>query len=208
MEGPYWVLVSTGSGLSVSSMLVAVRGTKTATSSTGEKKHVLCSILAKPFQHSPLQIHMCQTLHIFDLYIVAFLLQCNHSLFSHFENHEKCRLQDAMSPCNLSLCNPLLIHFLDDLEFSIVTFSPCGKYLAGCTIGGDICVWDIKQESCVMHEIIKNKNQVCALAWNPSGSGELGYCDFTGQLGTIEGCIPVELDSNLDGSLKVHISLQ
>nr|CAD7402903.1 unnamed protein product [Timema poppensis] len=85
-------------------------------------------------------------------------------------------------------------------EFSIVTFSSCGKYLAGCTIGGDICVWDIKQESCVMHEVIKNKNQICALAWNPSGSGELGYCDLTGQLGTIEGCIPVELNSNLDGN--------
>nr|CAD7427825.1 unnamed protein product [Timema monikensis] len=91
---------------------------------------------------------------------------------------------------------------LKSTEFSIVTFSPCGKYLAGCTIGGDICVWDIKQELCVMHEVIKNKNQVCALAWNPSGSGELGYCDLTGQLGTIEGCIPVELNSNLDGSLK------
>jgi hypothetical protein len=31
---------------------------------------------------------------------------------------------------------------------------------------------------------------ICGLAWNPSGNGEIAYCDVMGQLGTVEDCIP------------------
>nr|CAD7439301.1 unnamed protein product [Timema bartmani] len=77
--------------------------------------HVLRSMLAEPLQHSLLQIRVRRTLQIIGLYIVAFLLHYIHNFFSHFENREKCRLRNAMSPRNLHLCNLLLIHFLDYL---------------------------------------------------------------------------------------------
>nr|CAD7449483.1 unnamed protein product [Timema bartmani] len=72
-------------------------------------------MLAKPLQHSLLQIRVRRTLQIFGLCIVAFLLHYIHNFFSHFENREKCRLRNAMPPRNLHLSNLILIHFLDYL---------------------------------------------------------------------------------------------
>jgi len=75
-------------------------------------------------------------------------------------------------------------------DFSICTFSPCGNYLAGCTTGGDICVWNVNLQTCVMYTRHDRGYSICGLAWNPSGNGEIAYCDVMGQLGTIEDCIP------------------
>nr|CAD7456929.1 unnamed protein product [Timema tahoe] len=67
-------------------------------------------MLAKPLQHSLLQIRVRRTLQIFGLCIVAFLLHYIHNFFSHFENREKCRLRNAMPPRNLHLTSEELLH--------------------------------------------------------------------------------------------------
>lgn len=74
-------------------------------------------------------------------------------------------------------------------DFSISAFSPCGNYLAGCTSGGDICVWNLNLQTCIMSTRHDRGYSICGLAWNPSGNGEIAYCDVMGQLGTVEGCI-------------------
>lgn len=68
--------------------------------------------------------------------------------------------------------------------------------MAGCTIGGDICVWNVNLQTCVMYTRHDRGYSICGLAWNPSGIGEIAYCDVMGQLGTIEDCIqPASGDS-------------
>lgn len=74
--------------------------------------------------------------------------------------------------------------------FTIVSFSACGTYIAAATIGGEICVWNVNNHSCIMHINHDQNITICGLVWNPSGNGELAYCDVNGQLGTIEECIP------------------
>ncbi|XP_049775288.1 WD repeat and HMG-box DNA-binding protein 1 isoform X1 [Schistocerca cancellata] len=76
--------------------------------------------------------------------------------------------------------------------FSICAFSPCGQYIAGATTGGDICIWNVNSQSKVV--IVQHDQTVCicGLVWNPLSNGEIAYCDFTGQLGTVEDCLPVE----------------
>ncbi|XP_069678187.1 WD repeat and HMG-box DNA-binding protein 1 [Periplaneta americana] len=91
-----------------------------------------------------------------------------------------------------------VLSFSDDRvqqDFSISAFSPCGNYLAGCTSTGDVCVWNVNLQTCVMNIKHDRGYSICALAWNPSGNGEIAYCDIMGQLGTLEDCIPVQQDS-------------
>nr|CAD7397514.1 unnamed protein product [Timema cristinae] len=206
MEGLDWVLASTGGELAGSLTLLVVGGSKTAaSSSTGGTKWVCQKQLAFNTGLIAFRLATIPSMAINMPHFLTALLIVVTRVSTRSVEFEHMVWWIAETRGVAFVCQANLETAVEgDLfsEFSIVTFSPCGKYLAGCTIGGDICVWDIKQESCVMHEIIKNKSQVCALAWNPSVSGELGYCDLTGQLGTIEGCIPVELNSNLNGSLK------
>ncbi|XP_021932631.1 WD repeat and HMG-box DNA-binding protein 1 isoform X1 [Zootermopsis nevadensis] len=81
-------------------------------------------------------------------------------------------------------------------DFSISAYSPCGNYLAGCTSGGDICVWNVNLHTCVMSTRHDRGYRICGLAWNPGGNGEIAYCDVMGQLGTIEDCIPSASQDN------------
>jgi chromosome transmission fidelity protein 4 len=58
-------------------------------------------------------------------------------------------------------------------------------------------VWNVNVQTCVMNTRHDRGYSVCGLAWNPSGIGEIAYCDVMGQLGTIEGCIlPVSREGN------------
>ncbi|KAJ9590981.1 hypothetical protein L9F63_015987 [Diploptera punctata] len=75
-------------------------------------------------------------------------------------------------------------------DFSITMFSPCGKYLAASSAGGDICVWRTNEESCMTYVRHDRGFTICGLAWNPSGNKEIAYCDIMGQLGTVEDCVP------------------
>ena len=49
-------------------------------------------------------------------------------------------------------------------------FSPCGEYLAGNTVAGQIAVWEISSGECI--DIIEHptSHNVSAMAWNPKGN--------------------------------------
>lgn len=53
--------------------------------------------------------------------------------------------------------------------YSIVQYSPCGKYLAASSVDGDFVIWDVTEET--VHNVSKHPNgtRVSAFAWNPSG---------------------------------------
>lgn len=99
-----------------------------------------------------------------------------------------------------------------DHPFSLCSFSPCGLYIAGSTTIGQICVWNVATQKCEVFSEHPNSYNVCSLAWNPLGNGELAFCDAFGQLGTIEDCYganePVEspLNNELDLDLEDNLS--
>jgi len=58
-------------------------------------------------------------------------------------------------------------------------------------------VWNVNLQTCIMYTRHDRGYSICGLAWNPSGNGEIAYCDVMGQLGTIEDCIvPASGDSD------------
>lgn len=50
-------------------------------------------------------------------------------------------------------------------------------------------MWNVNLQTCVMNTRHDRGYSICGLAWNPSGNGEIAYCDVMGQLGTVENCI-------------------
>ncbi|XP_072941317.1 WD repeat and HMG-box DNA-binding protein 1 [Epargyreus clarus] len=67
-------------------------------------------------------------------------------------------------------------------------FSPCGQYLAGSTVAGQIAVWEVQSGTCMGIVEHPTSHNVSALAWNPKGNGVLAYCDVAGQLGMLVNC--------------------
>ncbi|KAL0901352.1 hypothetical protein ABMA27_006631 [Loxostege sticticalis] len=67
-------------------------------------------------------------------------------------------------------------------------FSPCGQYLAGSTVAGQIAVWEVQTGNCVGLVEHPTSHNVSAMAWNPKGNGVLAYCDVAGQLGCLVNC--------------------
>ncbi|XP_049691894.2 WD repeat and HMG-box DNA-binding protein 1 [Helicoverpa armigera] len=67
-------------------------------------------------------------------------------------------------------------------------FSPCGEYLAGNTVAGQIAVWEIGSGACIGIVDHPTSHNVSAMAWNPKGNGVLAYCDVAGQLGMLVNC--------------------
>ncbi|CAH2102314.1 unnamed protein product [Euphydryas editha] len=67
-------------------------------------------------------------------------------------------------------------------------FSPCGQYLAGSTIAGQIAVWEVDSGACIGIIEHPTSHNVSAMAWNPKGNGVLVYCDVAGQLGMLVNC--------------------
>ncbi|XP_067007806.2 WD repeat and HMG-box DNA-binding protein 1 isoform X2 [Anabrus simplex] len=76
--------------------------------------------------------------------------------------------------------------------FSLAAFSTCDRFLAASTTNGDIYVWNVAQKTCISYTEHDQRRLVCSLAWNPSGIGEIAYCDVSGQLGTIDNIITSE----------------
>ncbi|KAJ2948140.1 hypothetical protein O0L34_g9942 [Tuta absoluta] len=72
------------------------------------------------------------------------------------------------------------------IQFTV--FSPCGEYLAGSTVAGQIAVWEVRSGACMGIVNHPTSHNVSALAWNPKGNGVLAYCDVAGQLGTLVNC--------------------
>ncbi|XP_022130304.2 WD repeat and HMG-box DNA-binding protein 1 [Pieris rapae] len=67
-------------------------------------------------------------------------------------------------------------------------FSPCGQYLAGSSVAGQIAIWDVQSGNCI--DVIEHptSHNVSSMAWNPKGNGVLVYCDVAGQLGMLVNC--------------------
>lgn len=56
-----------------------------------------------------------------------------------------------------------------DSSYSIVRYSPCGNYIAGVTLKGELVIWDVTTASVIEHSTHPKSVAICALAWNPSG---------------------------------------
>ncbi|XP_026497855.2 WD repeat and HMG-box DNA-binding protein 1 [Vanessa tameamea] len=67
-------------------------------------------------------------------------------------------------------------------------FSPCGQYLSGSTVAGQIAVWEVDSGTCMGIIEHPTSHNVSAMAWNPKGNGVLVYCDVAGQLGMLVNC--------------------
>ncbi|KAM4593702.1 WD repeat and HMG-box DNA-binding protein 1 isoform 2-T3 [Odontesthes bonariensis] len=77
----------------------------------------------------------------------------------------------------------------DDLlsqPINVVTWSPCGRFLAAGCVGGLLAVWDVDSKLCVERQKHEKGFTVCGLAWHPSGS-QIAYTDTEGCLGLLDG---------------------
>uniref|UniRef100_A0A4W4FPW2 WDHD1 first WD40 domain-containing protein n=1 Tax=Electrophorus electricus TaxID=8005 RepID=A0A4W4FPW2_ELEEL len=68
---------------------------------------------------------------------------------------------------------------------NVVVWSPCGKFLAMGSVGGDLAVWDIEAKLCIERQKHERGYTVCAMAWHPSG-GQIAYTDTEGCLGLLD----------------------
>ncbi|XP_037011581.2 WD repeat and HMG-box DNA-binding protein 1 [Artibeus jamaicensis] len=68
---------------------------------------------------------------------------------------------------------------------NIVTWSPCGQYLAAGSIDGLIIVWNVETKECMERVKHEKGYAVCGLAWHPT-CGQIAYTDAEGNLGLLE----------------------
>ncbi|XP_036774333.2 WD repeat and HMG-box DNA-binding protein 1 isoform X2 [Manis pentadactyla] len=68
---------------------------------------------------------------------------------------------------------------------NIVTWSPCGQYLAAGSINGLIIVWNVETKDCMERVKHEKGYAICGLAWHPTG-GRIAYTDAEGNLGLLE----------------------
>lgn len=52
-------------------------------------------------------------------------------------------------------------------------FSPCGQYLAGSTVAGQIAVWEVDSGTCIGIIEHPTSHNVSAMAWNPKGNTQI-----------------------------------
>ncbi|XP_053451283.1 WD repeat and HMG-box DNA-binding protein 1 isoform X2 [Nycticebus coucang] len=75
-------------------------------------------------------------------------------------------------------------------SLNIVTWSPCGQYLAAGSINGLILVWNIETKDCVERVKHEKGYAICGLAWHPT-CRRISYTDVQGSLGLLENvCSP------------------
>uniref|UniRef100_A0A3Q1EC10 WD repeat and HMG-box DNA-binding protein 1 n=1 Tax=Acanthochromis polyacanthus TaxID=80966 RepID=A0A3Q1EC10_9TELE len=77
----------------------------------------------------------------------------------------------------------------DDLltqPINVVSWSPCGRFLAAGSVGGSMTVWDVSSKVCVERQKHEKGFTVCSLSWSPSGS-QIAYTDTEGCLGMLDG---------------------
>ncbi|XP_076787282.1 WD repeat and HMG-box DNA-binding protein 1 isoform X2 [Arvicanthis niloticus] len=68
---------------------------------------------------------------------------------------------------------------------NIVTWSPCGQYLAAGAINGLIVVWNVETKDCMERVKHEKGYAICGLAWHPTCS-RICYTDVEGNLGILE----------------------
>uniref|UniRef100_A0A9J8DC91 WD repeat and HMG-box DNA-binding protein 1 n=1 Tax=Cyprinus carpio carpio TaxID=630221 RepID=A0A9J8DC91_CYPCA len=69
---------------------------------------------------------------------------------------------------------------------NVVVWSPCGKFLAAGTVGGNLLIWDVEAKLCIERQKHEKGFTVCGMAWHPSGV-RIAYTDTEGCLGLLEG---------------------
>ncbi|XP_074522917.1 WD repeat and HMG-box DNA-binding protein 1 isoform X1 [Halichoeres trimaculatus] len=77
----------------------------------------------------------------------------------------------------------------DDLltqPINVVSWSPCGTFLAAGGVGGSLTVWDVNSKLCVERQKHEKGFTVCGLAWHPSGT-QIVFTDTEGCLSLLEG---------------------
>ncbi|KAL1458238.1 hypothetical protein WDU94_008400 [Cyamophila willieti] len=94
---------------------------------------------------------------------------------------------------------------LDESEFQVVRFSPCGLYLAAGGSQGDITVWRLQDKALIYSGSGDTKRRICSLEWHPSNSTEIAYCDQEGQLGLVENLLdPTSPAQDMNGHVEYH----
>ncbi|XP_076978695.1 WD repeat and HMG-box DNA-binding protein 1 isoform X2 [Tamandua tetradactyla] len=79
---------------------------------------------------------------------------------------------------------------------SVVTWSPCGRYLAAGSVNGLIVVWNVETKDCMERVKHEKGYAICGLAWHPT-CGQIAYTDAEGNLGLLENvCDPSGEKSN------------
>ncbi|KAF7279193.1 hypothetical protein GWI33_007600 [Rhynchophorus ferrugineus] len=78
------------------------------------------------------------------------------------------------------------------VDFSILQFSKCGKYLVAASIEGDFVIWLVAQRK--VYKITKHESSkaISGLMWNPKGNGEIVYTDVEGQMSVMSNCCQLE----------------
>ncbi|XP_059813598.1 WD repeat and HMG-box DNA-binding protein 1 isoform X2 [Hypanus sabinus] len=72
------------------------------------------------------------------------------------------------------------------MPLNVVSWSPCGDYVAAGSIDGSMAVWNVQTKKCVERLRHEKAYRICAMAWHPL-KGNLAYTDFEGNLGMFEG---------------------
>nr|XP_039324585.1 LOW QUALITY PROTEIN: WD repeat and HMG-box DNA-binding protein 1 [Saimiri boliviensis boliviensis] len=87
---------------------------------------------------------------------------------------------------------------------NIVTWSPCGRYLAAGSINGLIIVWNVETKDCLERVKHEKGYTICGLAWHPA-CGQICYTDAEGNLGLLENvCDPSGKTSSSKVSSRVE----
>ncbi|CAH3160505.1 unnamed protein product [Porites lobata] len=73
---------------------------------------------------------------------------------------------------------------------SIVSWSPCGNFIASASINGEIFIWKVSSQTVIERINHESGQTICGLAWNPKGNKELAYTDNQGQFGVCENVVP------------------
>ncbi|XP_069773039.1 WD repeat and HMG-box DNA-binding protein 1 isoform X2 [Narcine bancroftii] len=71
------------------------------------------------------------------------------------------------------------------MPLNVVSWSPCGGYVAAGSIDGSIAVWNVQTKKCVERLRHEKAHRICAMAWHPF-KGNIAYTDSEGNLGMFE----------------------